>query len=97
MKIVFNMINTEYPTQNIMVYCKGAFNNYVDKMRGKGVKNVCFCPRSAYNNCPRRGAGRKWQNSVDVAVECPLSYCFSSPSKNGCSFMVLKCTSAKDI
>ena len=35
---------------------KGPFNNYVDKMReGRGSKNVCFCPRSGYRNCPRRG------------------------------------------
>jgi hypothetical protein len=34
------------------------FNNYVDKMRGGGCqKNVCFCPRSGYKNCPRRGGG----------------------------------------
>ena len=29
---------------------KGAFNNYVDKIRGEGSKNVCFCPRSGYKN-----------------------------------------------
>ena len=41
---------------------------------GKGSKNVCFCPRSWYKNCPRRGEGvRKWQNSVHVVVEWPLS------------------------
>ena len=37
-------------------------------------KNVCFCPRSGYKNCPRRGGGagvKKWQNSVHVVVECP--------------------------
>ena len=39
--------------------CKGAFNNYVDKMRGEGVKKVCFCPRSGYKNCPRRGGSKK--------------------------------------
>ena len=37
---------------------KGPFNNYVDKMRGRGSKNVCFCPRSGYKNCPRRGGGQ---------------------------------------
>ena len=34
--------------------CMGAFNNYVDKMRGEGF---CFCPRSGYKNCPHRGGG----------------------------------------
>jgi hypothetical protein len=48
----------------------------VDKMRGgRGSKNVCFCPRARYKNCPRRGGGgvKKWQNYVHVVVECPLS------------------------
>ena len=36
---------------------KGPFNNYVDKMRGEGVKNACFCPRLGYKNCIRRGGG----------------------------------------
>ena len=37
-------------------YFLGPFNNYVDKMRGGGgQKNVCFCPRSEYKNCPRIG------------------------------------------
>ena len=52
---------------------KEPFNNYVDKMRwGEGVKNICFCPRSRYKNCPRKGRGgevKKWQNSVHVIVE----------------------------
>ena len=38
---------------------KGSFNNYVDKMRGEGVKKVCFCPHLGYKNCPRRGRGSK--------------------------------------
>jgi hypothetical protein len=39
-----------------------------------GSKNGCFCPRSGYKNCPRRGGGvKKWQNSVHVVVECPLT------------------------
>ena len=42
-------------------------------MRGEGVKNFCFCPRSGYKNCPRRGGGvKQWQNYVHVVVECPL-------------------------
>ena len=52
----------------------GAFNNYVDKMRGKGPKNVGFCPRSGYKNCPGRvgGAVKKWQNFTHVVVKCPF-------------------------
>ena len=48
---------------------KGSFNYYVDKMRGEGegVKNVCFCPRSEYKNCPCRGG--RGQNFVHVVVE----------------------------
>ena len=41
-----------------------------------GVKNVCFCPRPGYKNCQcmgGRGGVKKWQNSVHVVVECPLS------------------------
>jgi hypothetical protein len=49
----------------------------VDKMRGRGSKNVCFCPRLGDKNCPRRGGGgkgvKKWQKSVLVVVECPLT------------------------
>ena len=49
---------------------KGPFNNYVDKMRGgggrRGSKNVYFCPRSGFKNCPGRGGVKKWQNSVHV-------------------------------
>ena len=49
----------------------GPFNNYVDKIRGEGVKNVCFCPHSVYKNCPHRREGgvKKGQNSVHVVVE----------------------------
>ena len=58
------------------IFCLGPFNNYVDKMRGGwGSKNSCFYPRSGYKNCPRRRGGgiKKWQNSVHVVVEGPLS------------------------
>ena len=55
---------------------KGPFNNYVDKMRGRGtrLKNVCFCPLSGYQNCPSMGGQgvKKWQNSVHVVVDWPL-------------------------
>ena len=61
----------------------GAFNNYVDKMRGEGVKNVCFCLCSGYKNCPRRGEGvKKWQHSVHVVVECPLTLLIDYVNKN---------------
>ena len=41
-------------------YCfKWAFINYVDKMRAKGIKNVCFCPLSGYKNVHARGGGSK--------------------------------------
>ena len=34
---------------------KGAFNNYVEKMRGGGgQKCIFFCSRSGYKNCPRK-------------------------------------------
>ena len=33
-------------------FSKRPFNNYVDKMRGEGSRNVSFCPRSGYKmNC----------------------------------------------
>ena len=46
--------------------CKGAFNIYVDKMRGgRGSKNVCFCPRLWYKNCPL---------SLFSKIRCSLTY-----------------------
>jgi hypothetical protein len=53
---------------NIILH-KGPFNNYVDKMRGRGGQNVCFCPRSGYKNCPRRGGG----GGQKMAKFCPHS------------------------
>ena len=50
---------------------KGAFNNYVDKMRGGGVKK---CPRLGYKNCPRKGGGQK------MAKFCPRS-CWMPPNE----------------
>ena len=36
----------ENVTKEIKIEGKGAFNNYVDKVRGgRGSKNVCFCTR----------------------------------------------------
>ena len=45
----------------------------ITRTRWRGSKNVCFCPRSGYKNCPRREGGgvKKWQNSVQVVVEWP--------------------------
>jgi hypothetical protein len=42
--------------------CKGAFNNYVDKMRaGGGQKMAVFVHAQGIKNCPRRGGGvKKW-------------------------------------
>ena len=34
--------------RRIFFMFQGPFNNYVDKMRGEGVKIVCFCPRSGW-------------------------------------------------
>ena len=49
---------------------RGQFNNYMDKKRGRGSKNDCFCPLSGIKNCPGKGGGgQKWQNSVYVVVE----------------------------
>ena len=41
---------------------------------GRGSKNVCFCPRSGYKNCPCRGGGRK------MAKFCPRS-CWMPPNR----------------
>jgi len=52
-------------------------------MRGEGRKNVCFCPLLGNKSCPhRRAEVKKWQNSVHVVVECPLTY-WRSQVKNG--------------
>ena len=40
----------------------------------EGVKNVCFCPRLGYKNCPRRGRGVR-----KCAKFCPRS-CWMPPS-----------------
>ena len=61
-------VSTNFIKSKVGGPCKGSFNNYVDKMRGRGSKNVCFCPRSGYKNCPRRGGGSK-----KMAKFCPRS------------------------
>ena len=49
-------------------------HNYLNKMKGgRGSKNVFFCSRSGYKNCPRGGGVKEWQASVPVVIECPLA------------------------
>ena len=52
-------------SDDFKVHSKGAFNNYVDKMRGEGVKNVCFCPCSGYKTV--QGV-KKWQKFFYIVV-----------------------------
>ena len=43
---------------------------------GRGSKNVCFCPRSGYKDCPRRGGGGQKMAKFcprSIVVECPLT------------------------
>ena len=44
----------------------------MDKKRGEKVKNVFFCPRSGYKNCPCKGEGVK---NVHVVLNDPLWTC----------------------
>ena len=61
------------PARNTPVYIRGySITRWTRWGGGRGSKNVCFCPHSGYENCPRRGGGHKWQNSVHVVVECQL-------------------------
>ena len=49
---------------------KGPFNNYVDNMRGEGVKKCLFLPMLRVQKLSTQGGGvKKWQNSVHVVVE----------------------------
>ena len=53
--------------------CKGLFNKTTWTRWGeRGSKNLCFCLFSGYNNCPCKEGVKKWQNSVQIVVECPL-------------------------
>ena len=45
---------------------KGPFNNYVDKMRGRGSKKCLFC--QVYKNCQHKGGG-----GSKMAKFCPRS------------------------
>ena len=48
----------------------GAFSNYVDKMRGEGVKKILFLFTLMISKQSTQGGGvQKWQNSVHVIVE----------------------------
>ena len=42
-------------------------------MRGEGSENVCFYPAQVIKLSKQRGGGKKWQNSVHVVVESPLT------------------------
>ena len=52
----------------------GAFNNYVDKMRGGGIKNVFFVHALGIRTVHSGRGVKKWQNSFHIVVECPLSW-----------------------
>ena len=54
-------------TQAIAI-AQGSFNNYVDKMRWVGGKNVYFCPRLS-KECTLWG--KKGQNYVHVVIWWP--------------------------
>ena len=61
------------PTVKLSIYNKGAFNNYVDKMRGGGgQKMFVFVHAQGIKTVHAGGGVKKWQNSVHVVVECPL-------------------------
>ena len=60
----------EYSTINL---AKGAFNNYVDKMRGGGgPKMSAFVHAQGIKTVHTGGGVKKWQKYVHVVVECPL-------------------------
>ena len=62
------------------LFIKGSFNNYVDKMRGRGSKNVFFVHAQGIKTVHAEGVGQKWQNCVHVVVECPLRSSKTNPS-----------------
>ena len=39
------LIPVKYKCHRNICSIQGPIHNYVDKMRGAGLKNVCFCPR----------------------------------------------------
>ena len=51
----------------------GAFNNYVDKIRGGGGgQKMYFFVHAQGIKTVHAGGGKKWQNSVHVVAECSL-------------------------
>ena len=53
---------------------KGPFNNYADKMRGGGGQKMSvFVHAQGIKTVHAGGGVKKWQNSVHVVVECPLT------------------------
>ena len=50
-------------------YHMGPFNNCVDKMRGKEVKNVSFVHAQDIKTIHAGGGVKKWQKSIYVVVE----------------------------
>ena len=68
---------------------KGAFNNYVDKMRGGGGQKMSvFVQAQGIKTVHAGGGGKKLQNSVHVVVECPLWQVLEKgePAKNRSKF-----------
>ena len=66
-KLIHNVENGDK-----LLFYKGPFNNYVDKMRGEGVKKYLFLSSSGYKNRPSRGGRegvKKWQKLVHIVVE----------------------------
>ena len=47
----------------------GAFNNYLDKMRGEGSKMPVFVHAQGIKTVHLGVRVKKWQNSVHVVVE----------------------------
>ena len=52
----------------ILASTKGAFNNYVDKMRGEGVKKCLFLSTLRVEKLPTQGVG-----GSKMAKFCPRS------------------------
>ena len=48
---------------------KWPFNNYLDKMRGRGSKKSVFVHAQGIKTFHAGGGVKKWQNSVHVVVE----------------------------
>ena len=53
-----------------MYLSKGAFNNYVDKMKGGGGQKMSvFVHAQGIKTVHAGGVAKKWQNSVHIVVE----------------------------